>query len=269
MKPSPEVRPSKGAESAGIAHNARVGTDNWPVDFRYISKRLTREIVDQHEAARPGGIVSAAITLRGVSLGLRGRDPDYANRFDLARRASIAISDNTGTLENGGEYVRAELDVVPVYFKVHFGWRRGRNQEIAAFFAESTSGSGGRTFVGLFGSISNFTGRKPEEEQPGWWPSDVTGLYHILDAALEQSDQRPSADYLDDDLASDHASSISMAMIIFRHMAKRFPAERLEFLAKSFVHSHDVTALGAIYETVVIGAPIWVATPKPGPLEIE
>lgn len=239
------------------------------MDFRYISKRLSREIVDQHEAALPRGIVSAAVNIRGVSLGLRGREPDYANRFDLARRATIAISDNTGTLENGGEYIRAELNVVPAYFPVHAGWRRGHNQEIAAFFADSSSSSSGRTFVGLFGSISNFTGRKPEETERGWWPSDVAGLYHILDAAREQSDQRPSAEYLDEDLVSDGASGVVMAMGIFRHMAKRFPAERLEFLAKSFFHSHDIEILGASYETVLIGAPIWVATPQPGVLEIE
>jgi hypothetical protein len=244
-----------------------VGTDNWPVDFRYISKRLVRDIVEQHQAARPRRVLSGGLNIKGASFTARAAEPDYKNRFDLARRATEAISDNTGTLEIGGDYVRAELELVPAHFKVHLGWRRSYNQEVAAFFADGTYGSFGRTFVGLFGSISNFTGRIPVEAGSGWWPSDVVGLYHILEAAREQTDARPIADYVKRDVSSDGSSSYAVARVIAHHIAERFTAERLEFLAKAFYQVHDVEMEGAAYDTVLIGAPIWVATPQPTALD--
>lgn len=101
----------------------------------------------------------------------------------------------------------------------------------------------------------------------GWWPSDIAGLYHILEAAREQIDPQPSASYLKREAHSGDSSTYATAMIICRHIAKRFPVERLEFVAKAFHHVHGVEIAGATYDTILVGTPIWVATPQPRAME--
>jgi len=73
-----------------------MGTDNWPVEFLYISHRLTREIVQQHEGAgrRADFAVSIPTPLGNIS-GAR-QLPDYNNPYDLARRATSAVVHLTG-----------------------------------------------------------------------------------------------------------------------------------------------------------------------------
>jgi hypothetical protein len=238
-----------------------MGTDNSPEEFQYISNRLVREIVQQHEAAKPHRAVSATVNVKVVGVQFGSRPPDYDNPFDLARRATEAVRDNTGTLQSAGEYIRAELDLTPTHFPVLEGWRDIISGAIAAFFADETTDECGRMFIGLFGSITNFIGRRPEESRPGWTPSSARGLYEILDSVLEAADPPLAYGYVRDDADADDKARAESAMMMCHHIAKRFPQERLAFLAKVHRYLHDID--GDRYDTVFIGAPIWVATPPP------
>jgi hypothetical protein len=133
-------------------------------------------------------------------IGIRHLDPDYLNKFDLSRRAAEAVLDNTGTLAFPGEYAREEIDISMGFLTVLMGWEGRSKVEIAAMMAEVEVEGIGRTFVALFGSASNYSGRRPKNSDEGSIPSDIDGLYGILDATREPNDpkamrQFPSPSY--------------------------------------------------------------------------
>jgi hypothetical protein len=92
------------------------------------------------------------------------------------------------------------------------------------------------------------------------------GLYDVLSSGVEQSDPGLSSAYLSDDLRMSEDARFHAAMTIFGHVEERYPSEPLSFLAK--VHHHDTKFdfYGQHYDTVLIGAPIWVASPPPRPM---
>lgn len=241
-------------------------TDNWPVDFRYISRRLVTEIVQQHEAGRPRQPWAFSLPLRIFTVTLERRAPDYGNLFDLARRATESVSENTGTLADFGPYVMASVELHHCWFPIHQGWVEGSNHEVAAFFSDTTRQDSGRTLIALFGSVGNYLGRRPEPEQPGWTPSDAAGLYAILDATREPTDSSVKADYLWDDGAMTMVTRYDVARRFNEQMADRFPAEPAAFLARAYSFEHDVDLRDCRYDTVLLGAPVWIATPHPTPL---
>lgn len=241
-----------------------MATDNWPVDFQYVSTRLTTEIVQQHEAALPRRKLSLSLQLKLLGLTVKTRAPDYRNRFDLASRATEAVADLTGTVEIDGDYILAELDVYAAILPVHLGWRDAANVEIAALIADTGAGTP-RTFVALIGSASNFLGRNSAEPS-GWCPSDLDGLYEILDSALEARDPALDPWYLSEDARHDDVGRVEAALTIGREVIKRGTPRRLEVLARPHYQLHDVTVEDKHFSHVIIGAPIWAATPQPRPL---
>ncbi|MFZ2056049.1 MAG: hypothetical protein WAV54_01385 [Acidimicrobiales bacterium] len=133
-------------------------TDNDTVHYKYISSRLTREIVEQHEAARPRWRRTASFRVGFASLGLEGLAPDYRNRYDLARRATNAVKDNTGNFNSPGSYLRATMNMELSKVGVHIGFVGTARQEVAGFFADEEVEDVGRVFVFLMGSVTNLTG---------------------------------------------------------------------------------------------------------------
>lgn len=88
-----------------------MGTDRWPVDFRYISKRLVRQIVDQDSSTRTRWRVGGIPTPWG-NFGLYKEPIDRDNDFALYRQATESVRDLTSTIAQGwGTYIHAELDL--------------------------------------------------------------------------------------------------------------------------------------------------------------
>lgn len=242
-------------------------TDNDPVDYVYVSNRLTRNVVQQHEAARKDW--RAVFNLKGgpLSLGVRALSPDYRNRYDLAHRATAAVSQNTGDLASPGTYIRATLQMQLCKVVVLIGFD-DPNAEVAGVFADQSVPGIGRVFVALFGSISNLVGwRRSPRLDTERHPSDAAGLYEILNATREPNDPVVDTNHLTDDRLLDTADCFDAAHgIAFRHNEPLLPVRPLEFLA---VNLHFETGLqldGNTYDAALLGAPLWVATPRPAPM---
>lgn len=241
-------------------------TDNWPVDFRYISTRLVKEIVQQHEAARSHWRFRLGLQAQALAIGLVHLDPDYANKLDLCRRATEAVSDYTGTLAQPGEYVREELDIVTGFLTVLMGWEKSTHVEIAAMQAVVDVPEVGTTLVALFGSASNYSGRRPRPSEPGEIPSDVDGLYGLLEATREARDPVIQKDRLWDDARHSPESRADLVVRLAETRFRGFASRRLDILMRVFT-SVDAYQWGSTcYDRVLIGAPVWAATPAPRPL---
>lgn len=239
-----------------------MSTDNWPVDFTYISTRLTSEIVQQDEAARSPFTTSAKLRLAVLSMSFKKRKFDYANRFALARSATTAVEDITGTVEAPGTYVRTTGDLLVCDFPVFMGWKESFSELVAAFVLD-VANDVERNFVALFGSASNFLGYKARGESVGWTPSDFDGLYRLLDSSREPGDPEIDPDALREDDRHDEMSRMETARRIVRRSRPFVPLRRMDFLAKIHLHYHDVTVLGEHFDHFLVGAPVWVATPAP------
>lgn len=251
---------------AEARYTGRVPTDTWPVHFRYISRRLVKEIVQQHEATRPRVKVSFSLPLRAIGLTLIRRDPDYLNLFDLTRRATEGIENLTGTVEFPGKYVRSELDITPGYFTVLMGWRDRSHVDIAAMMTRTHVEDVGSVLVGLFGSISNYMWRVPKSEDFGEIPSDVTGLYEILDRTAENGDPTLDAERVEHEVDVIPESRADTVLRLLGDRFKGFRRERLDLLIEVFYCFDDYSFGGCHFDRVLIGAPVWVATPALRPL---
>lgn len=237
---------------------------SFPHDFLYTSKRLTHEIVDEYEAAkqRLPWTWALQIQLYVLSLTMSRRAPNDENRFFMALRATDATKHETGTLGNPGIYVRDDANLRCCVFRVHSGWQPAMNKPVAAFVADEIRADTGRTFVVLVGSVSNYIGHKREKTGVGgWFPSEIRGLYGILDSTLEDSDESLDSHYLTEDSELDDAR-LEVAYDLFgRNPDKSSPVKHLDFFARVHYRETDCTFRKEHYDTVLLGAPIWVAAP--------
>jgi hypothetical protein len=240
-----------------------MGTDNWPVDFRYISKRLVTEIVQQSEAARGPWRLALSLTLKVVSIGLTKRDLDYRNKYLLCLKATEAVRDRTGTLADPGEYVRTELDIQMGYVTVYRGWQHRTRVRIAAMFAVVPVAGIESVLVALFGSESNYTWKRPADNGDSGIPSDVDGLCGLLDATREPSDPQVTGHFLDWDPGHNDYSRADTVVRLLHDRHESIGVRSLDVLAKVFYCFDDFSFGRAHYGRVLIGAPIWAATPAP------
>ena len=253
-------------------------TDNWPVKHIYISRRLTRQIVEKHIAAEQG-VLPSEVTLGTGDIGLtmRPRDLDLENLFVLLREATKAVEGNTGSLTDPKEYVHDTLNMVAGSFPVLMGWDRGTDKHVAGFCASQWVDGIGRVFVALFGSVHNYLDySKVEREATGeWYPSSIEGLYQLLAETVEPEDAGVSPQWLQEDRDFDDDERCRMAARILFGM-RLPPAQDLEFLAQIFIRRRGFDleafvpedaphAADAIppYALVLIGTPIWVAKQIP------
>ena len=247
---------------------ASVTTDNNPVHYDYISRRLTREIVQQHEAARPKSRFWASLRLPFLSLGFQGVSPDFRNRYDLAMRATVAVKDNTGTIDSPGAYVAATMKMKRCKVVFHLGFETSGAQEVAAFFADETAPDIGRVFVVLLGSVTNFTGwRAAKKLETDSCPSDAAGMYQILNATLEPRDSKVDAEYLAMDLGDEPLSVLDAAYrLVYRDESALKCQDTYAFLAIKHRCDFDVSIFEYHYDVALLGAPVWVTSPPPRPL---
>jgi hypothetical protein len=237
-----------------------MGTDRWPDDFRYISNRLVRQIVQQNEAPRSRWRFSLA--LRGV--GLQRDRIDQSNEFALCREATKAVRDSTSTITQGwGQYIQAELDLTMGLVTVLMGWADTSHVEIAAMKAELNDPEAGRVLVALFGSASNYRGTKPTEDGLVEIPSDVDGLYGILNRTREPGDPEILDQELDRDIGHSPSSRADSAVTLL--LGKRFTVfreGRFKLLMQVFCTQENTEP----YDLVILGAPVWVAAPPQSPI---
>jgi hypothetical protein len=240
-----------------------MATDNWPVSFVYISNRLVTEIVQQHEAMQSPWRASFSLNLKLAALGIRHRDLGYHNKFDLCRRATDAVRDHTGTPELPGQYVRTKLAITPGLLTVLHGWDDQSHVDIAAMFSEDQIPDVGSVLIALFGSASNYVGRRPRDDGVNEIPSDVDGLYGILDRTREQADPRIAEHFLDRDPGHTSEGRVDIALGLARDRFRGFERRRLDLLMRIFYCVDHYSAGRVHYDRVLIGAPVWAATPMP------
>ena len=236
-------------------------TDRWPADFRYVSSRLVRQIVDQDQAARSRWRLSLlGITTPWGSIGFQKDPIDRRNEFAICREATEAVTEITSTIAQGwGVYIRAELDLTMGYMTVLQGWKTTSHVEIAAMRAEVNDPEAGRVFVALFGSASNYRGRKPICDDLAEIPSDVDGLYGILDRTREPGDPQIDNHHLDRDIGHSPWSRADTAIRLLTGRFTGFREGHFDLLMQSFCIDHKTKP----YDLVILGAPVWVATPQP------
>ena len=246
-----------------------MATDNDPADYVYISQRLTRETVQQHEAARPLKRTSAGFNLRVVELRREEVPVDFESRFDLANRATTAVKGLTGMLSAPGPYIRETIGLDFMKVQVFIGFENTGRQLIAGYFSDLTLSDGSRVFIALFGSITNVRGwRATDILEADVYPSDAAGLYEILDSAREPQDAPIIKRYIKDGRGLDAIGRFNAAhAIAFRdNQPLRYSGE-FEFLAVSHHLVSDVTLNGQHYDVALLGAPIWIRSPQPIPLK--
>jgi hypothetical protein len=280
--------------NSGSVGRVDVPTDNWRVQFRYISRRLVLETVQQHEAADAalGDGVRVDLDLGPVSLQPQQRPPDYGNPADLALRATAAVRGLTGTIQQPGEYLRTTLTFAAKACYVGLGWDDPRRDgwPIAGFFADEDV-AGMRVFVALFGSITNLYAWQDAAPVGGHTPSDAAGLYLILNSVLEDEDpgiSQESTYQYHEHLQSSPGERLWAARLMRAGTGHAFRPEPLDLLVQVFVCERGVNirhvegddllapadlvdARGELdgdpYDLAIIGAPLWAATPERDELE--
>ena len=124
-----------------------------PVHYDYISRRLTREIVQQHEAARPEVTLLALLAPWLPVTGIPKRQPRLPQSVRPGQRArTVAVKDNTGTIDSPGAYVTATMNMRRCKVVFHLGFENSVGEEVAAFFADETVPDVGRVSL-LFFSV--------------------------------------------------------------------------------------------------------------------
>lgn len=237
-------------------------TNRAPFEYLYLSRRLLADLVRNDEAVRPRTRRTFSFGAFGQRLTATRRAPDYDSVQDLAARSLDLVDDHLGGLDRVWEtYVHAEVDLYRGVFAPHMGWDGG---EVACFRADLLSvDDRSSVFVALFGSASNLTGyrAKPGADH-GFYPSDIAGLYSLLDAIREPGDPETDLDYRLHDQSLDPATRVDEA-IMFAQGGARLGPQRLEFLARRLLYEESFDGLHGTYDCVIVGAPLWVRTPKP------
>ncbi len=230
--------------------------------FVFWSRRLVKEIVQQHESSpRKRWRVSFSATMpHGVGVNISRDALDCTNEFALIRSATQSVKEITGPISQlwgWDEYVTGELELELGVVCVHAGWENGLNIEIAAMRAVLTAPEGGTTLVAMFGSASNYRKLNGNEGQLAEKPSDVDGLYAILDRTREPADPKIGTHFLDRELSHSAESRAAEAEnLLDGPRFKAFRKNTFEVLIKVFARVEDDST---DYETIVLGTPIWVA----------
>lgn len=240
-------------------------TDRVPIEYLYLSRRLLTDLHEQNESQKPRRRWTVTLGLPlSVSVARQPRALDLSNLKRLAYESEELIRDNTGTVEQPGIYIRDTVEMYGGTFQPLIGWTGW----VATYRAELDLADSGRVIAALFGSASNIVGwrsdgRSPVEE--GFYPSDMSGLYGILDSIREREDPEMDLDYRIEDEGLDPIARAEYATL-FARSAKR-PIGRVDFAARLFDDVSDVQLDGSdVRGRVLLGTPLWIATPTPRPM---
>jgi hypothetical protein len=198
----------------------------------------------------------------GITLGQH----DSANTFLMASQATKKAEGRTGRLAHPDKYVRGQAMVRCWHFPVLIGWEGTVNERVAVFVVDDDLPDSGRTFAMFIGSISNYRGFAAEPVRlGGFHPSDIRGFYRIVDSTLEPSDVPVDARLLAEESELDDNGRCETAFDLWgSHVDERtrYPMKLLDIFAQVHVHRWDFTFHRRDhYDTVILGAPIWLANP--------
>ncbi|MBN9608072.1 MAG: hypothetical protein J0I11_01980 [Actinobacteria bacterium] len=239
-------------------------TDRAPFDYRYLSGRLLRELAQQDDATRSRWRASGELTAVFGHVNISRPERDNTNLYMLAQRSEKLVSDHTTrdlTQAYSGQYLRTQLPLRFGIFEPHMGWAGGK----VAYYLAEVQDDAKRFVVALFGSAANVVGNR-DTGGSGYYPSDMRGLYTLLYLVRDPSGPgMDPPDYLWDDGRPYDEVRASAAVTLARRSAKGTP-EQLDFLARLFVSVEDLDLGNGTAGKVLVGAPLWVATPKPQPV---
>ncbi len=146
---------------------------------------MLRDLNEQDEAfRRPPRRKSFGLSLLGASINVEGPATTQTGLRAIARRSAALVSDQRGSVEQPSYYVRDELDIWHGVFAPHMEWRGGA----VAAYRSAVMTEHGLTTIALFGSASNVVGYRAGADGEGYYPSDIMGLYTLLDVVREPQD---------------------------------------------------------------------------------
>ena len=226
-----------------------------------MSRRLLGDLFQHDEATRRRWKIQGEINVALGSLQASRADLDRDNVHALAARAEQLVSDHTSNLANtaaAATYVKDQLDLRFGIFEPHLGWDGGK---VACYSGEITNIDNERVFVALFGSASNVVGYRAKDGA-GYYPSDMAGLYTMLDLVREPDDPEMEYEYRWEDGHYDAQYRADAAV----RLAGVDACTRIgvhDFLARIFISTPRDGS--SSIERIIVGTPLWVATPRPLP----
>lgn len=236
-------------------------TDREPFEYRYMSGRLLADLFQHDEATRRRWKVQGGISASIGSLQASRAELDHTNMHALAARAAQLVSDHTSSLTSTAAaaiYIKDQLDLRFGIFAPFMGWEGG---EVACYSGEMTNEDNERVFLALFGSASNVVGYRADGGT-GYCPSDMMGLYTMLDLVREPDDPEMDFEYLWDDGQRDKLFRVDAAVKYCRgNVSKRIGVH--DFLARIFFEVDDFRYDDHFTGRVIVGTPLWIATPRP------
>lgn len=228
-----------------------------------ISERMIQEIVDR--SAKTGiGVSGGSLGFKsvGITFGKRGSSGNF---HALAEKVEEALHDETGNLDQPGEYIglRASFQ----------GWIF-TSTEGAPSPVVWLSSVVNDNLVVLCGSARNVIGYEAPEQQQGWRPSTMGGLREFV-AALRPKDPAQllglkASETVEFEIAND---AVYTSLGLSRAGHPEIPQSELDVLLKPFVYVEEfeqsyITGEKARYARVVVGAPLWARevadAPPPG-----
>ena len=250
----------------------------FPSTLTWVSKRLTRDIVNLDVAKRHPGMRLKEVTARtpGVTPGvpfLEGTAERHepTSVEDYAVKATEIVRRDTGSLQMPNDYIRMTLDFHLATFDVPFVWEERTTQRVSALFASQYVPTVGRVFVALFGSPHNILANREKEAYTGRTPSDADGLYRILHETREPEDVQLSQWTLDHprEVAYSDKRRADLAAEVIFGLVDPLPPRRLDVLAKPDVlvrdhmlgYARPPGRLAYQHDLIIIGAALWAGTP--------
>jgi hypothetical protein len=250
----------------------------FPIDLKWVSKRRTRELVDLYEARRRRlKLTSLKVQPPWSPVGLEVGPSGDGSLAKLAVEATDLLRPETGTLQQPNRFIRMTLDYVHLAtFEVPFAWPDGSQQRVSTLFSSQWVDGVGRVFVALFGSPHNILGdMEPKRYATGRVPSNVNGLYRIIDSMREPEEIQLSPETLTHPSYENDVSDedrVRQAALVVYGLHDPLPAQRLDLLAECLsvarnveVHVPRKGVPRRVYELGIVGAALWAGTPANKP----
>lgn len=246
-----------------------------PNELAWVSPRLTREIVARADADRgPWGFPTPTVEVPltdqpgGIALGLgldraprTYRDPVLSD----AVRATQILAQRTGTIHEPNEYVRTVMDLHLAKFIVLDDWDGVSNQPISALYGIQVVEGIGRVALVLYGSPHNWRPDALPERYYGRTPSNMEGIYRIIEAAREPKDARPTQRAILHDADQTAEWRCSEALKLLEGIWRPTPSVTYEVLLQVFDMAEQLEVNEINYDRIILGTPVWAGRPNPQP----
>jgi hypothetical protein len=235
-------------------------SDIFQVDFEYISRRLTKEMVQNNRSRQGPRERSVSFKVGPVSVESRRKELNYDNPFEIARQATKAVERSTTPLEGNGKYRRGVHDLQLGKFVIHAGGNsRGTKLEAAIMISDKEKTDSG-IFIVMVGSITNYVAHQGRQEQGGWSPSHFYGLYQLLSQSLEPEDSGIEESYITEEILKySDDSAIYQVAALADTSQQIFPTEQMEFLVRVHRDLPNYSLDGRTYARILLCAPVWIA----------